>query len=162
MPRVPADTLPLARQRRDYSDGAGGAGLICGASRQCSTSHPPTLAPHSHPPTLAPHSQTPKRQAQGPRLDPPTLDPDPPSVEHHGQTPARHSLSLALDSSSFKFSTSESRVPASDSRAPRSEGRAPQFDPDAWLSEVENFEPKQRRSTVRGACVDLAQQNTSP
>ena len=116
-------------------------------------SRPQALAPESQTPKLDP--QTPKRHARSPALDPQTLDLDPPSVEYHRQTLALHSLSLALGSSSFKFSTSESRVPASDSRSRRSEARAPQSEPGARLSEVENFEPKQRRSTVCVPCASL-------
>lgn len=116
-------------------------------------SRPQALAPESQTPKLDP--QTPKRHARSPALDPQTLDLDPPSVEYHRQTLALHSLSLALGSSSFKFSTSESRVPASDSRSPRLEGHGRPFDRDARLSEVENFEPKQRRSTVCVPCVSL-------
>lgn len=37
--------LPLVRQREDYSDGAGDAGLICGARRQDATCHAAHLAP---------------------------------------------------------------------------------------------------------------------
>lgn len=109
------------------------------------------------------------------KLDSPTLNPQPQSlapdtqtlvfdsasVEHRFQTVALHSLPLALDSLSFKFSTSECRVPVSNSRWPRAEAGARQPGPGARLSEVENFERKQRRSTVWVPCVNLPLWNTS-